>query len=299
MWENPVSVASLNLVLNAIFCDVILRAICVSLACSPKRQIDSTPLGVGLETDLLPSSNTLTVGLMTKFWDCGKVKTRLGNSIGMERAVSLHRLFVSHLCATLSQVPARRVLCIAPDHRLAAMESALKSWGLDGKWELMAQGQGPLGERMERCFIHSLRDETSRAMLIGADCPQLGADQIDQASEALQTNDVVVGPAADGGYYLIGLKGAWRANESRFKNLFHDIPWSTDRVLGITRGRIDSAGLSCFDLEMREDVDTIKELASLRRSLELETDQHAELKTEIDRILAGISLSDPSSGDIR
>ena len=120
----------------------------------------------------------------------------------------------------------------------------------------------------------------------------------DQASESLRTQDVVLGPAADGGYYLIGLKGAWQTNETRFKDLFCDVPWSTDQVLGITRRRIDSAGLTCSELETREDVDTIKELTSLRRSLELETERHTELKTGIERILGDISLPDPPSTEI-
>lgn len=236
---------------------------------------------------------------MTKFWDCGKVKTRLGKAIGMERAGSLHQLFVSHLCASLAHVASRKVLCLAPDHRLAAMESALQSWGLNGQWKVMAQGSGNLGERIQRWFIHNLPDESSRAILIGADCPRLGAEQIDQASEVLRKRDVVLGPAADGGYYLIGLQGAWLANEFRFEKLFRDVPWSTDQVLNVTRSRLDTAGLIFAELETREDVDTIDELRNLRKSLAGETNPHAELKTGIDRILAGVSLSAPPSTELQ
>ncbi len=148
---------------------------------------------------------------------------------------------------------------------------------------------------MQRWFIHNLRNVSSRAILIGADCPRLDAGQIEQASESLQTRDVVLGPAADGGYYLIGLHGAWQSNESRFETLFRDVPWSTDQVLSVTRSRLETAGLSFAELETREDVDTIDELRNLRESLEQATDRHAELKQGIDRILAGFSLSDPSS----
>ena len=148
---------------------------------------------------------------------------------------------------------------------------------------------------MQRWFIHNLRNGSSRAILIGADCPMLDAVQIEQASESLQACDVVLGPAADGGYYLIGLHGAWQSNESLFQTLFRDVPWSTDQVLSLTRSRLETAGLSFAEMETREDVDTIDELRKLRKSLEQATDRHAELKQGIDRILEGFSLSDPSS----
>lgn len=236
---------------------------------------------------------------MTKYWDIGKVKTRLGISIGMERAARLHQMFVSHLCASLSQVSCRKILYLSPNHRTTEMTSALKSWGLDGQWDVRAQGSGDLGARMQRWFAGNLCGESSRALLIGADCPRLGAVQIAQASESLLTHDVVLGPAADGGYYLIGLHGRWQSNESRFENLFRAVPWSTSRVLGVTRDRLETAGLAFAEFETREDIDTIDELRNLRRSLEQATDQHAELKTAIDRILAGFSLSDPPSTELR
>jgi hypothetical protein len=179
------------------------------------------------------------------------------------------------------------------------METALKSWGLDGQWDIKSQGAGNLGERMQRWFIHNLGTRSSRAILIGADCPRLDAGHIEKASEILQTREVVLGPAADGGYYLIGLRGAWQSNESRFETLFHDVPWSTEQVLNVTRGRLEAAGLSFAELETREDVDTIDELRNLCESLEQATDRHADLKQGIDRILAGFSLSDPPSADIQ
>ena len=151
---------------------------------------------------------------------------------------------------------------------------------------------------MQRWFVHNLRTESSRAILIGADCPRLDVGEIEQAGKLLQTKQVVLGPAADGGYYLIGLRGAWQPNESRFETLFHDVPWSTEQVLSVTRGRLKAAGLSITELETREDVDTIDELRNLCKSLEQATDRHTELKKGIDRILAGISLSDPPSTEL-
>lgn len=260
----------------------------------PIHATDIVPAESRLESNLSPATDRLTIGLMTKYWDIGKVKTRLGISIGMERAGSLHQLFVSHLCASLAHVTCRRVVCLAPNYRIAAMETALKSWSLDDLWEVKPQGSGNLGERMQRWFVHNLRTKSSRAILVGADCPRLGADQIDKASEILQTQDAVLGPAADGGYYLIGLR--WQSNVARFEQLFREVPWSTNQVLSVTHSRLETAGLSFAELESREDVDTIDELRNLRESLEQATDRDAELKKGIDRILVGFSLSDPPSG---
>ena len=229
---------------------------------------------------------------MTKFWDVGKVKTRLGVSIGMQRAASLHRLFVSHLSTTLSHVADRNVACVSPDRCVSRFEMELQSWGLKGIWDVTPQGDGNLGERIGRWFAHALGNRTSRAILIGADSPTLGADLIRSADQRLRTQDVVLGPAADGGYYLIGLRGPWSSRESCFEPLFRDIPWSTDQVLSVTRQRLAAAGLTHTELETREDVDTISELRNLCQSIAASGDAHRELKDGIDQILADPSLDD-------
>ena len=125
-----------------------------------------------------------------------------------------------------------------------------------------------------------------RAILIGADCPAaLDAEQLIRAGEALRTHDVVLGPARDGGYYLIGLRGPWKSHASRFESLFRDIPWSTDRVGDVTRAKLRSAGLAAFELAIQEDIDTIAELNRLRATLATANAQHLGLRDEIEAIL--------------
>lgn len=230
---------------------------------------------------------------MTKYWDIGEVKTRLGATIGMERAGRLHELFVAHLCATLSQARCRKIICLAPDDRMVDAKSALESWGVDRHWEIAPQGRGSLGERMQRWFIHNLPSESSRAILIGTDCPLLSVEHIEQANQVLHSHDVVLGPAHDGGYYLIGLAGPWASNQARIQTLFDDVPWSTNQVLPITRDRLQKAALSYAELEPREDVDTIKELDNLRASIAGSSDRDSEFKCNIDRILDGYSPPPP------
>lgn len=156
----------------------------------------------------------------------------------------------------------------------------------------MPQGDGNLGERIRRWFVHFLEKQSARAILIGADCPTLEADLIRCAGEQLRKHDVVLGPAADGGYYLIGIRGPWDTDAPGFELLFRDIPWSTDQVLNITRQRLDAANLSFSELETREDIDTMSELNHLRQSIAT-GDRDGMLKTEIDRILTEPSADDP------
>ena len=247
---------------------------------------------------------------MTKFWDVGQVKTRLGASIGMEQAADLHRLFVSHLCKTLADVADQRIACLSPDPSDGRFNLELRSWGLERHWKAMPQGDGCLGKRMERWFIHFLGDQVSTycsgsspstgAILIGGDCPLIGPNDVRHAAVLLARRDVVIGPAADGGYYLIGIRGPWATRRARLETLFRDIPWSTPQVMRITRERVKSAGLSLAELEIREDVDTVVELNRLRAFLSANQDGKTgltnrlpnldDLKAGIDRIMAGESV---------
>lgn len=237
----------------------------------------------------------LTLGLMMKYWDVGQVKTRLGATIGMHRAAALHRLFVSHLCRTLADVADWNIVSLAPDLRLGRFRSDLRSWGLDDRWNMLPQGDGDLGQRMQRWFVHCLGGarpgsgpRSVRAILIGADCPQLESDHIRQADRLLQRHDAVVGPAADGGYYLLGLRGPWESHAASFESLFHDVPWSTEDVLRITQDRLARARLSVALLDRREDIDTNIQLNRLRESLDSGTDGFrgaARLRAGIERIL--------------
>jgi glycosyltransferase A (GT-A) superfamily protein (DUF2064 family) len=115
----------------------------------------------------------------------------------------------------------------------------------------------------------------------------------------LRAHDVVLGPAADGGYYLIGLRGPWVSHQAGFETLFQNMPWSTARVLPITRERLKTAGLSFTELETREDVDTIVELNHLRASLETAGGREAKLRAGIERILReDSSCDDPPSKNL-
>lgn len=174
----------------------------------------------------------------------GSVKTRLAAEIGADDACAAYRQMMDTLMPHL-QSPAFFVeLRYTPDN--AAGE--LAPWIAPG-WEVVPQGDGDLGERLHRAAVASEAAGFNRTLLIGSDCPYLNEADLQEASNGLSQHDVVIGPAMDGGYWLIGMKRA-------FECLFENIPWSSANVLDITLERASAAGLSAGLLRPLRDVDT-------------------------------------------
>ena len=112
-----------------------------------------------------------------------------------------------------------------------------------------------LGEAMYQSFRDVLQHEPA-ALIIGTDCPQLSLEHVQQAAGYLQTYPAVLGPAHDGGYYLLGLRDA----DAR---LFVEMPWSTDRVAELTRQRFRALNWSWQELPVLADVDTVEDLRAV------------------------------------
>ncbi|HBV62548.1 MAG TPA: hypothetical protein DEF45_05950 [Rhodopirellula sp.] len=242
--------------------------------------------------------HSVTLGIMTKYWVAGTVKTRLGNTIGMVKAAKLHRLFISKLCDSLSDAADQHYLCITPREYLPSAQRALDQWQLSREWRVVLQEPGDLGAKMSGWFQQTLgTNKNSSAILIGGDCPLLSKDDITQAANCLRQFDVVLGPACDGGYYLIGIAGPWRPE---LETIFQEIPWSTDEVLSITRQKLSHASQSMIELEPREDIDTERELTQLLQSQkqdqEMTEDEHADFFSAIKSILEESASSDWSNG---
>lgn len=185
----------------------------------------------------------------------GRAKTRLIPALGMEGAARLHAALVWHTVAKATTVPGTEVhLCCTPGARHPLFAELAHRFPL----QVSIQHGAGLGERMHHAIVNALNQGRS-AVLVGTDCPDLGADDIASAHGMLATGqDAVLGPATDGGYYLIGLR---RAQAS----IFSGIPWGTERVLELTRERLAAAGLSWSELPTRRDVDTPRDLDWLSR----------------------------------
>jgi rSAM/selenodomain-associated transferase 1 len=173
----------------------------------------------------------------------GAVKTRLARSIGPAAACDAYRALVETLLGHIGRLE-NVELRFTPDN--AANE--INPW-LKRKWQAEPQGAGDLGQRLHRALEAAFVDGARRVVVIGSDCPDVSAEDIEMAWSVLKEHDLVLGPATDGGYWLIGLRQAQPA-------LFQNISWSTTTVFQETLTRARAARLSVKLLRELSDVDT-------------------------------------------
>lgn len=172
----------------------------------------------------------------------GKVKTRLARTLGDVEALRIYRILLEKTRTATLGVTAERWLCYSDFTDLH------DDWP-NADFHKKTQHPGDLGERMEAAFREAFAAGAQRAVIIGSDCPDLTGTVLQQAFDALDGADFVLGPVPDGGYYLLGMKQL----ES---SVFHDIAWSTETVREHTLQKIQAAGLTCALLPVLLDVDT-------------------------------------------
>ncbi|MGA9118920.1 MAG: TIGR04282 family arsenosugar biosynthesis glycosyltransferase [Bacteroidota bacterium] len=185
--------------------------------------------------------------IFAKFPDVGNVKTRLGRTIGMQKAASVYQELAGHTFAIGADV-ARRGVTVYIFFEATVPEEVVRNW-VRRPFSYAPQVGTTLGERMRNAFDLTFARGMDEAVIVGTDIPGLSSPLIDAAFEFLRSKDVVIGPAADGGYYLLGMKAPT-------KDLFSGIVWSTPAVLPSTIDRIDQAGLRYALLEQLADIDT-------------------------------------------
>lgn len=173
----------------------------------------------------------------------GTVKTRIGAELGDPAALRIYRRLLDVLAARLAPLPSAEWR-VTPDEAL----EEIRPW-LQAGWRAVPQGKGDLTARLIRAFGEAFAAGARRVVVIGSDCPEITAEDIRDAWRLLEEHDVVLGPAADGGYWAIGLN-------SPQPRLFEEIPWSTARVLEATRQRAQAAGLRHASLRTLPDIDT-------------------------------------------
>lgn len=174
----------------------------------------------------------------------GLVKTRLAAELDEAAAAAIGVVLVNRTTAALArweQVELR----FAPDDAQAEIER----WRRSG-WSMTPQGPGDLGGRLQRAFSEAFAAGGSPVLVVGTDCPGLTSEDIADAFAALAGSQVVLGPAEDGGYWLIGLR-------QPAPELFEGIPWSTDQVFTTTEARARASGRSVAVLRRQLDVDTL------------------------------------------
>ncbi len=183
----------------------------------------------------------------------GLVKSRLAVDLGQDAALELYRNFVLDSIETI-----RKTGCAFRIFFYPAWTRHAVTVLLGPQYQCMAQEGRDLGERMEHAFSRVFSEGWHRAVLMGSDIPDLTADVILDAFESLQANDVVIGPAEDGGYYLIGF------NDSTFApRIFNGIAWSTNTVFPATIEKLKSYPARIHFAPRWRDVDTVDDLRAL------------------------------------
>lgn len=196
----------------------------------------------------------------------GHVKTRLAVEVGVHTAAQLYRSLGRRVVAACVRGGHKTVVWFAP---LGARQ-AVRDWlnGL-GVAAFRAQPSGALGTRLAAAFRQHFQEEERRVIVIGSDCPGVDSCLVSQALAALNHHELVVGPALDGGYYLIGLRAP-------APQLFRGIDWSTEAVLRQTLARARELGLSAALLPTLRDVDTASDaraVGMLRRGMAVHLEQ--------------------------
>jgi uncharacterized protein len=183
----------------------------------------------------------------------GKTKTRLAAAIGDAAALQVYDQLLAHTYGVTEPLSCSKWVFYSdflPDE--------------DSLWQqhyrLAVQQGADLGERMYRAFEHCFAEGARRVCIIGSDCYELETAHVLQAFEALRQQDVVLGPAADGGYYLLGL-------QEQQPELFRNKVWSTPDVLSEALQDCQRLGLSTFQLPLLHDLDTVRDLKRYQHHL--------------------------------
>jgi uncharacterized protein len=192
-----------------------------------------------------------TLVLMLKAPRPGTVKTRLAAALGPARATAIYRTLVERQLASIPP-GLRAEIHYAPGEDPAA-GAELSAW-LGPGTAYFPQSSGDLGDRLSAAFAAAFDRGAAGVLAIGGDCPGLDSSVLASAAASLAAHELVLGPATDGGYYLIGLARPR-------PELFADMPWSTGRLLEATLARAASLGLAPKLLPPLDDIDTAEDLA--------------------------------------
>lgn len=183
------------------------------------------------------SKNSLAI--LLKNPQKGKVKTRLAKSMGEEKALEIYHYLLNYTLDIAEEV----------DGEVTLFFSDFIDEKLSENFEAVVQNGKDLGERMRNALARMVALGYHKIILIGSDCPYIAKAHLDETYEKLNNHDVVIGPAKDGGYYLI-------AFSALHGDVFSNIDWSTDKVLQQSLQYLDENHLQYHLLETLEDIDT-------------------------------------------
>ncbi|MBH0200058.1 MAG: glycosyltransferase [Nitrospira sp.] len=215
----------------------------------------------------------------------GQVKTRLCPPLTPDEAATLHGSFVldtlerTKEAVSKFKLPLDRYLACAPSSTHVFFKIMEERQGV----RVIDQVGDDLGSRMNQAFEALFKQGYKRVLIVGTDAPSLPLEYYKHAITLLETHDLVLGPALDGGYYLIGLNRP-------FPDLFTDIPWSTEQVLALTQEKAGALGLKTALLAPWRDVDTIADLQALIESSALDAKKSKREQSFSSRTAGALQL---------
>lgn len=184
----------------------------------------------------------------------GKVKTRISVDVGDALAMEIYQELVRHTHEVCRNVDVQKFLFFSdfiPDET--------SEYGQEYHFEVQAGSD--LGSKMANAFERIFSKGYEEIIILGTDCGELETRIVEEAFLLLENNEVVIGPARDGGYYLLGMK-------KLIEDLFVDIPWSTEKVLFLTMEKLENKSISYELLEILADVDRIEDWKKLKEKTE-------------------------------
>ncbi|RJQ45301.1 MAG: glycosyltransferase [Nitrospiraceae bacterium] len=190
--------------------------------------------------------NTNALIIIAKYPEKGQVKTRLNGHLSDEDILKLYISLLKQTVSKLNNIPyADTFIAFAP----ANAEDYFLHFGVS----LIPLNEGDLGVRMFNSFNHVFSSGYKKAVLVGADIPDITPAIIQKAFDILSGNDTVFGPAKDGGYYLVGMR-------KLIREIFLNVPWSSAQTLKKSIEQANKFGYSAGLTEMLSDIDTIEDV---------------------------------------
>lgn len=184
--------------------------------------------------------------IFAKNAELGKVKTRLATTIGNEHALLIYQKLLDHTISVTKELNIDKMVYYS--------DSIVKKdpWNNNIYQKKLQCGKN-LGDRMKNAFKSSFAAGYEKVVIIGTDCFDLNETLINKAFETLKAYEIAIGPAEDGGYYLLGMKNF-------YPSLFENIEWSTDKVLKQTFAVTEQLNKTVFLLPELSDIDNEKDL---------------------------------------
>jgi hypothetical protein len=208
----------------------------------------------------------------------GKIKTRLAETLGDEFAFRFYKTCAEHTFNEIEKLnsPGIKVYLFYDGEN----EKSVKDWAGE-EFICKRQNGNDLGIRMKNSFFEIFNSGFHKAVIIGTDIPDLTSEIVEEAFNSLDKSEVVICPANDGGYYLLGMK-------KLYSFLFEDIVWSTEKVLSQSLDKLNRNGISKKILKTLNDIDTENDLKDWLNSNTSNSPLKIKIKSEFERLVQKI-----------